>query len=88
MTFAHADPHVIAIRAVAPRTPQGCEECLRLGTPWVHLRLCLSCGHVGCCDSSPGKHAGAHAHALGHPIVQSMEAGEDWRWCYVDQNFV
>ena len=88
MTSVHADPHVTAIRAVAPRTPQGCEECLRLGTPWVHLRLCLTCGHVGCCDSSPGKHASAHAHALGHPIVQSMEPGEDWRWCYVDQNFV
>ncbi|MGE2771806.1 UBP-type zinc finger domain-containing protein [Rhodococcus sp. 1.20] len=68
--------------------PQGCEECLRLGTPWVHLRLCLTCGHVGCCDSSPGRHASAHAHAIGHPIVQSMEPGEDWRWCYVDQNFV
>lgn len=88
MTSVPVDPHVTAIRPVVPRTPQGCEECLRLGTLWVHLRLCLTCGHVGCCDSSPGKHASAHARAIGHPIVQSMEPGEDWRWCYVDQNLV
>lgn len=88
MRPVYTDPHVTAIRAVVPRTPHGCEECLRLGTPWVHLRLCLTCGHVGCCDSSPGRHASAHAHAIGHPVVRSMEPGEDWRWCYVDQNFV
>lgn len=82
-----ADPHVAWIRDVAPRTPQGCEECLRMGTPWVHLRLCLTCGHVGCCDSSPMRHARAHAGVLGHPIVQSMEPGERWRWCYVDESF-
>ena len=61
MTSVDIDPHVAAIRPVRPRT-SGCEECLRLGTPWVHLRLCLTCGHVGCCDSSPMRHARAHAH--------------------------
>ena len=78
------DPHVASIRDVVPRTPHGCDECLRMGTPWVHLRLCLTCGHVGCCDSSPMRHARARAGVLGHPIVQSMEPGENWRWCYVD----
>jgi uncharacterized UBP type Zn finger protein len=67
-----------------PRTPQGCEECLALGTRWVHLRKCLSCGHVGCCDSSPGKHATAHFMQIGHSVVRSFEPGEVWRWCYVD----
>src|SRR5690349_15383748 len=75
------DPHLALVRLVTPRTPQGCEECLRLGTPWVHLRLCLTCGCVGCCDSSPMKHARAHAYAATHPIVSSLEPGEDWRWC-------
>lgn len=87
MTSIGVDPDVAAIRRVVPRT-NGCEECLRLGTPWVHLRLCLSCGHVGCCDSSPMRHARAHANAIGHPIVQTMEAGENWRWCYVHENYV
>jgi uncharacterized UBP type Zn finger protein len=81
-------PHVVEIRPVVPRTPQGCEECLEIGSGWVHLRLCLTCGHVGCCDSSPNRHARRHAHTLGHPIVQSFEPGEDWRWCYVDEMFV
>jgi hypothetical protein len=87
MTSVDLDPHVAAIRQVRPRT-NGCEECLRLGTPWVHLRLCLTCGHVGCCDSSPMRHARAYAHKVGHPIVQSMEPGENWRWCYVHENYV
>jgi uncharacterized UBP type Zn finger protein len=87
MTSVDIDPHVAAIREVRPRT-NGCEECLRLGTPWVHLRLCLTCGHVGCCDSSPMRHARAHAHSIGHPIVQSLERGENWRWCYVHENYV
>jgi hypothetical protein len=81
-------PHVVQIRPVAPRTPEGCEECLRTGSGWVHLRLCLTCGHVGCCDSSPNRHARRHAHASGHAIVQSFQPGEDWRWCYVDETFV
>jgi uncharacterized UBP type Zn finger protein len=70
---------------VQPRTPGGCEECLKSGSGWVHLRLCLKCGHVGCCDSSPNRHATKHFHATQHPVVQSAEPGEDWRWCYADQ---
>jgi hypothetical protein len=88
MTLTHPDPDVVAIKPVCPRTHQGCEECLRLGTPWVHLRLCLTCGHVGCCDSSPMRHASAHFHASDHPIIQSLEHGETWRWCYVHENYV
>lgn len=68
-----------------PRTPKGCEECLREGTTWVHLRLCLTCGHVGCCDSSERKHATAHFHETQHPVMRSIEPGEAWRWCYVDE---
>ncbi len=67
-----------------PGTPEGCEECLRDGTSWVHLRLCLTCGHVGCCDSSPNRHATAHFRETGHPVVRSFEPGEAWRWCYED----
>jgi len=79
-------PHVQEIRDdVAPRTPEGCEECLQLGSRWVHLRLCLTCGHVGCCDSSRHRHATRHHHATGHPVMRSFEPGEDWRWCFVDQ---
>jgi monovalent cation/hydrogen antiporter len=74
-----------APRAVRARTPEGCEECLRDGTRWVHLRLCLTCGHVGCCDSSPQKHAAAHyREPEHHPVMRSIEPGEAWRWCYVD----
>ncbi|EOD70416.1 UBP-type zinc finger domain-containing protein [Amycolatopsis vancoresmycina] len=82
------DPHLALVRDVVPRTPQGCQECLSTGTSWVHLRLCLTCGHVGCCDTSPMKHASMHAHAIGHPIVRSFEPGENWRWCYVHEAFV
>ena len=70
---------------IRPRTPEGCEECLRDGSRWVHLRLCLECGHVGCCDSSPNKHATAHNADTGHPVIRSFEQGEAWRWCYTDQ---
>ncbi|WP_242910232.1 ubiquitin carboxyl-terminal hydrolase 14 [Actinomadura terrae] len=72
----------------APNTPDGCEECLAEGARWVHLRLCLGCGHVGCCDSSPNKHASAHFEKEGHPVVRSFEPGEDWRWCFVDELIV
>ena len=65
-----------------------CEECVRMGDSWVHLRICLTCGHVGCYDSSKNKHATKHFHATGHPIMQSFEPGEDWYWCYVDDDFV
>jgi hypothetical protein len=82
------DPHLAFVRDdVVPRTPEGCEECLRAGSPWVHLRLCLTCGHVGCCDSSPNRHARLHAGLVGHPVVQSFQPGEDWRWCFVHEAF-
>jgi CPA1 family monovalent cation:H+ antiporter len=74
-----------APRAVRALTPEGCAECLRDGTRWVHLRLCLSCGHVGCCDSSVGRHAARHFRETSHPVMRSMEPGEAWRWCYVDE---
>jgi uncharacterized UBP type Zn finger protein len=80
--------HLDSIRDVKPRTPAGCEECLALGDHWVHLRLCLACGHVGCCDSSPNKHATAHFHATTHPIIRSFQPGETWMWCYVDEIFI
>jgi uncharacterized UBP type Zn finger protein len=67
-----------------PRQVAGCEECLKIGGAWVHLRLCLSCGKVGCCDSSPNRHASRHAADTGHPIIRSLEPGEDWCWCFVD----
>ena len=79
--------HLDMIQEVTP-SAEGCEECLQTGDWWVHLRLCLTCGHVGCCDSSPNKHATKHAKATGHPIVESFEPGEDWQWCYVDEVFV
>lgn len=66
----------------------GCEGCQPLGDRWVHLRLCLTCGHVGCCDSSKNKHARRHADASGHAIVRSFEPGENWRWCYVDEVYL
>ena len=80
--------HLDLMRPIAPTTPEGCEECLATGGRWVHLRLCLSCGHVGCCDSSPGKHATAHFHATTHPLVRSFEPGEDCVWCFVDDMVV
>jgi uncharacterized UBP type Zn finger protein len=76
--------HINEVRPVRPRTP-GCEECLRDGDSWVHLRLCLTCGHVGCCDTSKNKHATRHFHETRHPIMRSLEPGEDWGWCYVDR---
>ena len=69
-------------------TPNGCEECLAMGGKWVHLRRCLTCGHIGCCDSSQHKHASAHYHTTQHPVIQSFQPGEDWKWCYVDEVFV
>ena len=76
--------HLFEAKPIPARTP-GCEECLKTGLLWVHLRLCLSCGHVGCCDSSPGRHATKHFHHTSHPVVASYEPGERWAWCYVDQ---
>ncbi len=68
-----------------PAAVDGCEDCLREGTQWVHLRICLECGHVGCCDSSPERHASAHVSTSGHPIVRSLQPGEDWSFCYPDE---
>jgi hypothetical protein len=67
------------------RPPPGCEDCLKIGGRWVHLRICLTCGHQACCDSSPNRHATAHFHASKHPVVTSGEVGETWAWCYVDE---
>ena len=80
--------HLDLVKDVAPGTPDGCAECLEMGDRWVHLRECLSCGHIGCCDSSPNRHARAHAAADSHPVVRSFEPGEDWRWCFLDETFV
>jgi len=74
--------------APEPQTPDGCAECLIEGTRWVHLRLCLGCGHVGCCDSSPRRHATGHFRQTQHPVMQSFQPGEDWRWCFVDEQVV
>ncbi len=76
--------HVSLIQPVEPDMA-GCEECLQSGDSWVHLRVCLVCGHVGCCDNSKNKHATKHFRATGHPVIQSGEAGEDWIWCYEDK---
>jgi uncharacterized UBP type Zn finger protein len=79
--------HLSHIHNVTP-SAKGCEECLKSGDDWVHLRECMECGHVGCCDSSKKKHATKHFNATKHPIMQSFEKGEDWRWCYVDEMMV
>ena len=68
-----------------PAEIAGCEECLKSGDQWMHLRMCTTCGKIGCCDSSPNQHASKHAHASGHPIIRSAEPGEGWSWCYVDE---
>jgi uncharacterized UBP type Zn finger protein len=68
-----------------PPSGTGCVECLATGGHWVHLRRCLECGHIGCCDNSPGRHATAHFGASRHPLIQSFEPGEEWIWCYVDE---
>lgn len=76
--------HVAAIVDVTP-SANGCEDCLGIGGTWVHLRLCLACGHVGCCDQSPNRHATAHFTSTGHPVIRSFEPDESWVWCYVDE---
>ena len=82
--MADSCTHIGLSPDVAP-SDDGCHECLAVGGQWVHLRRCLQCGHVGCCDSSPGKHATAHFHESDHPLIQSFEPGEEWLWCYVDE---
>ncbi len=80
--------HMSEIRPDVKRSGNGCVECLQQGMLWVHLRECLICGHVGCCDSSIGKHATKHFKATHHPIMKSIEPGERWGWCYVDQSML
>ena len=85
--LTHTCTHADQIREVEP-SAQACEEYLQTGDTWVHLRECLTCGHIGCCDASTNRHATKHFQATGHPIVQSFQPGEDWRWCYVDNMLV
>ena len=80
--------HLAQVRDVNPKTPDGCEECLASGDEWVHLRLCVECGHVGCCDDSPNRHATKHFHKTKHPVMRSFEPGEDWGFCYVENLFI
>ena len=78
--------HLDQVELTEPDGPvAGCEECMRDGMQWVHLRMCQTCGHIGCCDNSIGKHATAHHGETGHPIIRSVEPGEEWSWCYVDE---
>jgi uncharacterized UBP type Zn finger protein len=84
MPRARSCSHLGMIRDVEPNPPDGCEECLAIGDEWVHLRLCLTCGHVGCCNDSRNKHATKHFLSSDHPIIQSFEPGEDWKYCFRD----
>jgi uncharacterized UBP type Zn finger protein len=84
MTDVGAHLDMIQVTSL-PESVPGCEDCLRIGGQWVHLRLCLTCGHVGCCDSSPNRHATAHARSSQHPIIRSLEAREEWCSCYEDE---
>ena len=77
--------HLDQIKITPPDSVEGCEECMKIGDRWLHLRVCLTCGKVGCCDSSKNKHASRHAREVGHPIVRSAEPGETWSWCFVDE---
>lgn len=79
--------HLDTIRKVKP-SARGCEECLKTGSPWVHLRICRTCGHVGCCNSSPNRHATAHFHETHHPIIEGYDPPEGWGWCYRDEVFI
>ena len=85
-TGAMADTctHTDQIQDVAP-SGNGCVECLEIGAPWLHLRRCTGCGHIGCCDSSPNRHTTAHFRETAHPVIQSFEPGEDWYWCFIDE---
>lgn len=80
--------HIDQVNPMILGNTKGCEECEKIGSSWVQLRLCLTCGHVGCCDSSPNKHGTNHFKETGHPIIRSYEAGEDWKWCFIDGVFV
>lgn len=78
--------HVSSIVKVTP-SAAGCEDCLKIGGKWVHLRICQNCGHVGCCDNSPNRHATGHYRSIGHPVIKSFEPGEPWGYCYPDDSF-
>lgn len=80
--------HLLTAGDPGPRARAGCKDCLAVGDSWVHLRLCLQCAHVGCCDNSKNRHATKHFHATNHPVIRSFEPGEDWRYCYIDDLFV
>ncbi len=80
--------HADQIKVTRPETVEGCEECLKIGGKWVHLRVCLTCGKVGCCDNSPNKHARAHYGETEHPLIQSVEPGEKWAFCFVDNEMM
>ena len=80
-------PHLVAITRVRPPRKRECEECVKTGSPWVHLRTCQDCGGTRCCDSSPNRHASKHAGASGHPVIASAEPGETWLYCYPDEGF-
>jgi uncharacterized UBP type Zn finger protein len=80
--------HITRATEHAPNTPDGCEECLEMGDTWVHLRLCMQCGHVGCCDNSKNRHATKHFLATKHPVIRSFQPGETWRYCYLDDLLV
>ena len=84
-TCTHAD--LVTVTDLPPAIP-GCEECLKVGSPWVHLRMCTTCGKIGCCDSSPNRHASRHALEEEHPVARSAEPGEDWAWCYPDEVYL
>ena len=88
--MAQAQPceHLNQLNNDVQPSGDGCAECMQEGTAWVQLRECLTCGHVGCCDSSPGRHATKHFEQTGHPVMKSFEPGQDWRWCYVDERMV
>jgi hypothetical protein len=82
-----SDPHLDQIQPVTP-SGEGCKECLEIGDGWVHLRICMICGHIGCCDSSKNKHATKHFHHTHHAIIKSFEPGEEWGWCYIDEKML
>jgi uncharacterized UBP type Zn finger protein len=80
--------HLSSIAPIEPTTTEGCEDCIPIGGRWLHLRMCLTCGHVGCCDDSPNRHATAHFRSTDHPVIHSFEPGERWAWCYVDEEAI
>jgi uncharacterized UBP type Zn finger protein len=84
--MAEGCEHLSQMKKVKP-SADGCEDCLKIGGTWMHLRLCKVCGHVGCCDNSPNRHATKHYHGTDHPIIRSFEPGEDWGYCYPDDLF-